>query len=174
MSKKTKIAVSCVAAFAIALLAFFYIRDRFKFDLTESNIQPDDISTDVLLSVYDINSTKTGATVQISNTLDEYITDFGVIFGLDLQIKDTWYIVPKINCDLAYTMEGYTVFPGETQTYEVSWLMDYGELPAGHYRFVKPVSLYRLPADKIQGDDDGIDWRRPDWEGYLAGEFDID
>lgn len=171
MSKKAKIAASCVTALVIAVLAFFYIRDRFKFDLTESNIQPGDISADALLSVYDVSSTKTGATVQISNTSDEYITDFGVIFGLERQIKDTWYIVPKINCDLAYTLEGYTVFPGETQTYEVSWLMDYGELPAGHYRFVKPVRLYRFSAGKTLGD---IDFRRPDWKGYLAGEFDVD
>ncbi len=71
-----------------------------------------------------------------------------------------WYKVPA-RPDMAWTLEGIVLDHGENNTGESTVRLDwvYGDIPAGHYRFIKDLSY---PVGGISQTD-----------YYVAGEFDL-
>jgi hypothetical protein len=72
---------------------------------------------------------------------------FGESYALEICIDDTWYAVPYIIDNYAFTMIGYPLDPGATKTMDVDWNWLYGKLTAGNYRIIKSILDFRGSGD---------------------------
>ena len=49
--------------------------------------------------------------------------------------------------EIAWTTEAWIIQKGGTTEWDIHWSWLYGELPAGEYRLVKPISNFKGPGD---------------------------
>lgn len=107
---------------------------------------------DVVLAVDEESVKTTEITYTIDNQSQKDLT-YGRDYYLEMEKDGKWYqVIPKQ--EIAITLDLLWVPAGMTESIFVNWADSYGELKAGHYRIIKPVT------DNKQG-------------YFLAGEFTV-
>lgn len=71
----------------------------------------------------------------------------GQPFVLQIFENGQWNSLPHDLGEFAWTMEGWMIPMNDTVSWQVNWSWLYGELPSGHYRIGKGISLWFAPGD---------------------------
>ncbi len=93
----------------------------------------------------------------LRNNAEESYT-YGEWFEIQYKYGEEWHRVPYIS-EFGYYDIAYALPAGKSEAIMINWSKIYGELPAGTYRIVKDVIVYRSPGDYDKH--------------YLAAEFEI-
>lgn len=93
----------------------------------------------------------------LRNNAEESYT-YGEWFEIQYKYGEEWHRVPYIS-EFGYYDIAYALPAGKSEAIMINWSKIYGELPAGAYRIVKDVIVYRSPGDYDKH--------------YLAAEFEI-
>lgn len=92
----------------------------------------------ISMNIIDVDS-KT-ITLEFTNNSDSSLT-YGHLFTIEVEKGNTWYEMPLIRDDIAFTLEALLLMPGGTSESNIYYTNVYGTLPPGKYRIVKAVSL---------------------------------
>lgn len=85
------------------------------------------------LTLDDKTLTPRGASFILQNTGEDTVS-CGVQYFLQIQLDGKWLDIEK---DQDWTLELFSLLPGEETELAVDWSSFYGELPPGNYRLVK-------------------------------------
>ena len=96
----------------------------------------------------------TGITVVLIQSGGSYGGDleYGSYYCLERLTEDGWESVSYLRNDVGWTLEAYGVPPESIYRMEKNWEWLYGELPNGHYRFVKEFTDFREAGDYDEAD----------------------
>ncbi|MBD5497830.1 MAG: hypothetical protein HDR11_08715 [Lachnospiraceae bacterium] len=111
--------------------------------------------------VSEVEQTKWGITLSVENVTPAGLTlvctqsggiqtgqlQTGSFYKLLVLRNETWQEVPYLIEDVAWKKEAYSIPLDDRVAWEIKWESLYGELPAGTYRIVKPISDFRGSGD---------------------------
>ena len=76
---------------------------------------------------------------------DVFELQTGSMYGIQKLENSKWIDITDNNRD--WTSEAWTIQTDGTTKWEINWVGYCGELPAGKYRIVKPITNFRGPGD---------------------------
>lgn len=111
--------------------------------------------------VTEVEQTKWGITLSVENVTPVGLTlvciqsggiqtgqlQTGSFYKLLVWHDETWQEVPCLIGEVAWKEVAYSIPLDDRVAWEIEWESLYGELPAGTYRIVKPISDFRGPGD---------------------------
>lgn len=78
--------------------------------------------------------------------------EYGSAYHLEWLTEAGWERVPYLKDEVYWTMEAYGVPPESINRMKKDWEWLYGELPVGHYRYVKNFMDFRASGDYDEAD----------------------
>ena len=134
-------------AFLLAVLMMF---TGCSIEQAEKNYNPKTTKYEVN-EVYDedapvemnvVSASESGITIELVNNTDmESI--FGEHFYICFEQEGKWYLLPQTAENIAFTDIGLILEPNGKREYKHTFEWIYGLLPAGKYRIVKDIWLYK-------------------------------
>ncbi len=149
MENGKKLTVLIIVAAFLVFLVFM----GFGTKLGEEFTQEVNTLEGLTLTVDEESASAVGITYTVSNHTDKDLS-YGQDYSLQKEEKGKWYEL-KPAAHVITTLELLWIPAGENETVEINWDVNYGKLPAGHYRILKSYS-----------DNEN--------SYYLAGEFNLE
>lgn len=129
------------------LLCLVLLFGTFAVDAFAVKLDSKDVDWGLTLRADEI--TPTGMVVVVIQSGGSYDGDleYGSAYHLERLTEKGWERVPYIREGGAWTLEAYGVPPESIFRWDKNWELLYGELPDGHYRFVKEFTDFRHGGD---------------------------
>lgn len=103
----------------------------------------------ITLETRDVTSSGLTLVCRQSGEEDVYELNTGSFYGIQKLQEGQWADVEYLpqEYEIAWTSEAWIIQKEGTTEWNINWSWLYGQLPAGEYRMVKPITNFRGPGD---------------------------
>ena len=134
------------------LLCLLLLSGCFAVDAFAAKLDSKDVDWGLTLRVDEISPTGITVVLIQSGGSCEGDLEYGSYYHLERLTKEGWKSVSYLRNDIGWTLEAYGIPPESICRMEKNWERLYGELPNGHYRFVKEFTDFRGSGDYDEAD----------------------